>query len=106
MAKRYRVTLTAEERDELDRMISHGKADARKLAHARVLLLADACEAGPGWADAAISEGGWARGGDRRGGGNRGAPQGGGAPAFCGGGFVARPAAKAEPACLCAQTGW
>src|SRR3954468_1117604 len=56
MAKRYRVTLTAEERDELDRMISHGKADARKLAHARVLLLADACEAGPGWSDAAISE--------------------------------------------------
>src|SRR3954451_12351444 len=56
MAKRYRVTLTAEERDELDRMISHSKADARKLAHARVLLLADACEAGPGWSDAAISE--------------------------------------------------
>src|SRR3954463_8859595 len=58
MAKRYRVTLTAEERDELDRMISHGKADARKLAHARVLLLADACEAGPGWSGAAISEAG------------------------------------------------
>jgi hypothetical protein len=56
MAKRYRVTLTAEERDELDRMISRGKADARKLAHARVLLLADASEAGPGWSDAAISE--------------------------------------------------
>src|SRR3954462_245874 len=56
MAKRYRVTLTAEERDELDRMISHGKADARKLGHARGLLLADACEAGPGWSDAAISE--------------------------------------------------
>jgi transposase len=56
MAKRYRVTLTGEERDELDRMISRGKADARKLAHARVLLLADASEAGPGWSDAAISE--------------------------------------------------
>src|SRR3954453_9854090 len=56
MAKRYRVTLTAEERDELDRMISPGKADARKLAHARVLLLADASEAGPGWSDATISE--------------------------------------------------
>ncbi len=56
MAKRYRVTLTAEERDELDRMLSRGKADARKLAHARVLLQADASEAGPGWADAAIAE--------------------------------------------------
>ena len=56
MAKRYRVTLTAEERDELDRMISRGKADARKPAHARVLLQADASEGGPGWTDAAISE--------------------------------------------------
>ncbi len=37
-------------------MISRGKADARKLAHARVLLQADAAEAGPGWADAAIAE--------------------------------------------------
>ena len=42
MAKRYRVTLTAEEREALDGMISRGKADARKLAHARVLLQADA----------------------------------------------------------------
>lgn len=56
MAKRYRVTLTAEERDELDRMISRGKADARKLTHARVLLQADVAEGGPGWADAAIAE--------------------------------------------------
>ena len=56
MAKRYRVTLTAEERDELDRMISRGKADARKLAHARVLLQADASEGGPNWADGRIAE--------------------------------------------------
>ena len=56
MAKRYRVTLTAAERDELDRMLSRGRAAARKLAHARVLLLADASEAGPGWTDAAIAE--------------------------------------------------
>jgi transposase len=56
MSKRYRVTLTVEERDELDRMISCGQAAARKLVHARVLLHADASEGGPGWADAAISE--------------------------------------------------
>jgi transposase len=56
VAKRYRVTLTAEERDELGRMISRGKAAARKLAHARVLLQADASEGGPGWTDAAIAE--------------------------------------------------
>jgi len=56
MAKRYRVTLTCEERDALGRMISRGKADARKLAHARVLLQADAAEGGPGWTDTVISE--------------------------------------------------
>ena len=55
MAKRYRVTLTAEERGELERMIARGKADARKLAHARVLLQADEAEGGPGWTDAAIA---------------------------------------------------
>ena len=52
MAKRYRVTLTAGERGELERMIARGKADARKLAHARVLLQADG---GPGWVDATIA---------------------------------------------------
>ena len=56
IAKRYRVTLTAEERDELDRLLSRGKADARKLTHARILLQADASEGGSGWSDAAISE--------------------------------------------------
>jgi len=56
MAKRYRVTLTAEERSALGGMISRGKADARKLAHARVLLQADASEGGPGWTDTRIAE--------------------------------------------------
>ena len=55
MAKRYRVTLTAGEREELGRMVSRGKADARKLAHARVLLQADEAEGGPGWADEAVA---------------------------------------------------
>ena len=56
MAKRYRVTLTAEEPEALGGMISRGKADARKLAHARVLLQADACEGGPEWTDTRIAE--------------------------------------------------
>src|ERR1051325_1091295 len=56
MAKRYRVTLTAEEREALSGMISRGKADARKLAHARVLLQADASEGGPDWTDTRIAE--------------------------------------------------
>jgi transposase len=51
MAKKYRVTLTPEERDELEMMISRGKADARKLAHARVLLQADAVPGGPARTD-------------------------------------------------------
>lgn len=39
--KRYRVTLTPAERDELERLIAAGKSPARKLAHARILLKAD-----------------------------------------------------------------
>ena len=38
---KYRVTLSTEERAELERLIGGGKAAARKLAHARILLLAD-----------------------------------------------------------------
>lgn len=47
MAKRYRVTLTHEEREQLRLMISRGKGDARRLAHARVLLQADEAEGAP-----------------------------------------------------------
>ena len=39
---KYRVTLTEDERADLRHLISTGKAAARKLAHARILLLADA----------------------------------------------------------------
>jgi len=38
---KYRVTLTAEERADLELLVSSGKAAARKLTHARILLLAD-----------------------------------------------------------------
>lgn len=38
---KYRVSLTREERAELELMVSRGKAAARKLTHARILLLAD-----------------------------------------------------------------
>ena len=37
----YRITLTAEERAVLEQLVSRGKAAARKLIHARILLLAD-----------------------------------------------------------------
>lgn len=39
--EKYRVTLTAEERVQLEHTVSVGKAAARKLTHARILLLAD-----------------------------------------------------------------
>ena len=55
MAKRYRVTLTPEERGELDGMISRGKAEARKLAHARILLQADEAEGGPARVDESVA---------------------------------------------------
>ncbi len=42
MEKKYRVTLTEEERAELGRLVSVGKTAARRLNHARILLMADA----------------------------------------------------------------
>ena len=38
---KHRVTLTTEERVALEQMVSVGQAAARKLTHARILLLAD-----------------------------------------------------------------
>ena len=57
MKKKYIVTLTQEERRILRDMLSRGRAAARKLMHARILLKADASEGGPNWRDAAIAEG-------------------------------------------------
>src|SRR5512134_2964593 len=54
MEKRYRVTLTHAERQELRAMVSAGKAAARKLMRARVLLLADQAEGGPAKSDPEI----------------------------------------------------
>ncbi len=54
MNKKYRVTLTAAERQELDGLLARGKADVRRLKHAQILLKADEAEAGPAWPDARI----------------------------------------------------
>ena len=56
MKKKYIVTLTEEERQMLQEMLSRGKAAARKLMHARILLKADATTGGPGWNDPAIAK--------------------------------------------------
>jgi transposase len=56
MEKRYRVTLTEDERQALQSMVSAGKAAARKLVRARILLLADQADGGPGKLDPEIAD--------------------------------------------------
>lgn len=55
-AKKYKVTLTDDERQELSTLVSKGKAAARKITRARILLLADESEAGASWSDDQIVE--------------------------------------------------
>ena len=55
-AKKFIVELNATERARLDTLISKGKAPAKMLLKARILLKADAAEGGPGWLDARIVE--------------------------------------------------
>ena len=54
--KRYKVTLETEERQLLHDLIATGQAAARKLAHARILLKADAAKDGPAWPDRQIAD--------------------------------------------------
>ena len=54
--KKYIVTLTIEEREQLQALIAAGKAAAKKLAHARILLKADAAAGGPACDDQRIAE--------------------------------------------------
>jgi transposase len=53
---KFAVTLTEEERATLSRLITTGRAAARTLAHARVLLKADASAGGAAWTDEQIRE--------------------------------------------------
>jgi hypothetical protein len=54
--KVYRVKLTSEERLQLAELLSKGKAAARTLTRARILLQADEGVAGPRLSDKAIAE--------------------------------------------------
>lgn len=56
MQKFYRVTLTAEECQELQALVSKGRSAARKLTRARILLLANQTEGGPAKRDPEIVE--------------------------------------------------
>jgi hypothetical protein len=53
--KIYRLKLTAGERAQLERLVGSGKAAARTLTHARILLKADEGVAGPRWTDDLIA---------------------------------------------------
>jgi len=55
--KRYVVTLSAEERQQLEALIRTGRHSARKLLRARILLKADASKAGAAWTDSQIAAG-------------------------------------------------
>jgi transposase len=54
--KKYVVKLSAEEREQLDCAIRGGKHPAQRLTKARILLKADAGEAGEGWSDSRIAK--------------------------------------------------
>jgi len=56
MRKKYIVELSNEERETLRELISSGKASARKLTHARILLKADSSPGAANWKDAEICE--------------------------------------------------
>ena len=55
-AKKFIVERDARERARLDALISKGKAPAKVILKARILLKADQAEGGPGWLDAQIVE--------------------------------------------------
>jgi len=56
MKPRYRVTLTSEERAELEALTRTARTNARRFLYARALLLCDAGPEGPAWPVADASE--------------------------------------------------
>ena len=54
--KKYRITLEAEEREQLREILAKGKADVRRLKHAQILLAADEAEGSDGQIDTVIAK--------------------------------------------------
>ena len=54
--KKYAVKLSEAERSQLQALINKGKSPAKRLLKARILLKADASEAGEAWSDSQIVE--------------------------------------------------
>ena len=56
MPPRYRITLTEQERKNLEALTRNGKTGAKKFINARALLLCDAGPGGPAWTVGAAAE--------------------------------------------------
>jgi DDE superfamily endonuclease/Homeodomain-like domain len=54
--KKYIVTLNEEERAQLEKAVTAGKAAARKLTRARILLKVDSAPGGPAWTDQTVGQ--------------------------------------------------
>lgn len=54
--KKYCVQLNGEQRQQLEQLVSSGKAPARKIMHAHILLKADESQDGPHWSDEQIKQ--------------------------------------------------
>jgi len=54
--KKYVVRLSPEERERLETLLRGGRHPAQRLTKARILLKADAGEAGEGWSDSQIAK--------------------------------------------------
>jgi len=56
MSPRYRITLTKQERKDLEALTRNGKTGAKKFINARALLLCDASLGRPAWTVANVAE--------------------------------------------------
>ena len=56
MAKRYKVTLTKDEREELEGLTKDGTTPSKKFLNARALFLCDASKDGPNWIVSDVAE--------------------------------------------------
>ena len=54
--KKYKVTLSEDERAEIKQLMGKGRTAARKIIHAQILLKADSNEGQAGWTDEGISQ--------------------------------------------------
>ncbi len=54
--KKYCVKLNGEQRQQLEQLVSSGKAPARKIMHAHILLKADESQEGSHWSDEQIKQ--------------------------------------------------